>query len=141
MPKFYELSEEYSNYLKDARSAIFPVLSDEFKKGIDDSLGKLKIANDIYQSGDWQSNSSLNEILTVFFADAINLKIGTEWATVEDEYGTDLVIKMPGYEIYISPFSVIEKKIGTEELDLFYMYEWLCNKLTEMRDSGEYKKS
>ena len=48
---------------------------------------------------------------------------------------------MPGYEIYISPFSVIEKKIGTEELDLFYMYEWLCNKLTEMRDSGEYKKS
>jgi len=59
------------------------------------------------------------------------------WVTVEDEYGRDPAVELPGTTILVFPLTMISKRIEQgEEVDIYDLFDGLCTKVREMKANG-----
>jgi hypothetical protein len=90
---------------------------------------KLKLLDTILKSG-WIEPAETVKLQTlgITLGDAFIQKMGFEWVTVEDEYGRDPAIRLPGTSLLLFPLTMISKRIENgEEVDIYDLFDGVCN--------------
>ena len=75
--------------------------------------------------------------LGLMLGEALRKLSRTEWAMVEDEYGRDYALNVPGTSILIFPMTMISKRIEDgRAVDVFALVDFALRKIEEMIDEG-----
>lgn len=73
----------------------------------------------------------------IVFGDAFVQEMGMEWVMVEDEYGTDPAVRLPGTTIIIFPLTMISKRVERgETVDVFDLFNGVID-MIEQREKTE----
>ena len=77
------------------------------------------------------------QCLGVTFGDALVQGAGLSWIMVEDEFGRDPALELPGTSILLFPLTMISKRIENgEEVDVRAMYSGVRERLKEFAADG-----
>jgi hypothetical protein len=72
--------------------------------------------------------------LGITFGDALAQKLGFEWVAVEDEYGRDPALRLPGTTLLLFPLTMISKRIERgEEVDVVRLFRAMCDQVEQAR--------
>jgi hypothetical protein len=78
--------------------------------------GRVKLLQLIVDSGQIPVEETVKlQCLGTYLGQAIVERTGWKWCVVEDEYGTDLAIQIPGKTAWIFPVTMISKRIEDGE--------------------------
>jgi hypothetical protein len=70
--------------------------------------------------------------LGITLGDALSQRMGWEWVAVEDEYGRDPALKIPGSTLTLFPMTMISKRIEKGELvDVHKLFSGVIQKVTD----------
>jgi len=108
-------------------------------RGQYDSLeGKLRLLDTIVRSKWIERNETVKlQCLGITLGDAVVQEFAMRWVTVEDEYGRDPAVELPGTSILGFPLTMISKRIEQgEEVDIYDLFDGLCTKVREMKANG-----
>jgi len=108
-------------------------------RGQYDSLeGKLRLLDTIVRSKWIERNETVKlQCLGITLGDAVVQEFAMRWVTVEDEYGRDPAVELPGTTILVFPLTMISKRIEQgEEVDIYDLFDGLCTKVREMKANG-----
>jgi len=108
-------------------------------RGQYDSLeGKLRLLDTIVRSKWVERNETVKlQCLGITLGDAVVQEFAMRWVTVEDEYGRDPAVELPGTTILVFPLTMISKRIEQgEEVDIYDLFDGLCTKVREMKANG-----
>jgi|SRR6187399_625796 hypothetical protein len=108
-------------------------------RGQYDSLeGKLRLLDTIVRSKWIERNETVKlQCLGITLGDAVVQEFAMRWVTVEDEYGRDPAVELPGTSILVFPLTMISKRIEQgEEVDIYDLFDGLCTKVREMKANG-----
>jgi hypothetical protein len=77
---------------------------------------KLRLLQTILDAG-WiePSETAKLQCLGITLGDALAQELGMEWVMVEDEYGRDPAIRLPGTTVILFPLTMISKRIEKAE--------------------------
>lgn len=77
------------------------------------------------------------QCMGIVFGDAFVQEMGMEWVMVEDEYGTDPAVRLPGTTIIIFPLTMISKRVERgETVDVFDLFNGVID-MIEQREKTE----
>jgi len=63
--------------------------------------------------------------------------LGMEWIMVEDEYGRDAAVRMPGTTIILYPLTMISKRVERgEDVDVFDLFNGVAAQVDELQRQG-----
>jgi hypothetical protein len=125
--------------LSKRRAVIAELLSNEDDCGeyIDPS-GKLAFLNallelDVFEPTDTYQLQSMGVVLGDVFVEGL----GFEWVMVEDDYGRDPAVRVPGTSILLFPLTMISKRIENgEAVDTIELFNAVAEKLEEIKAEG-----
>lgn len=102
--------------------------------------GKLTLIQRILDSGEIGQKESVKlQALGNYFGLAICEFTNWQFEVIEDEYGRDLSIKMPGTTAWIHCTSIISKRVETgEDVDVFALFALVIPKLREVGNDERY---
>ena len=97
--------------------------------------GKLVLLNTILKSNWIEPTETLKlQCLGITLGDIFVQDMNFEWIEVEDEYGTDPALQLPGTSILIFPQTMISKRIENGEVvNIYEFYEGLKTRILEIR--------
>ena len=130
MPKpgqiFERLTPDDEERLRTQRAVIERYLDNDEKSRISYSQapGKLRLLRAILKAKTIDvSNTYGLQCMGVVFGDAIVQECGWLWRMVEDEYGRDPCVKVPGSSMILFPLTMISKRIERgEEVDVLALF-------------------
>ena len=100
--------------------------------------GKLALLDHIIRAG-WIAKTETWKLqsLGITLGDIFVQDLGLNWVTVEDEYGRDPAIQLPGTSILLFPLTLISKRIERgEDVDIRDLYAGLRQMISEQRMAG-----
>jgi hypothetical protein len=103
--------------------------------------GKLVLLQAILDAG-WIDKSETVKLqcLGVALGDALAQELHMEWITVEDEYGRDPALRLPGTTIMVFPLTMISKRIEDgESVNVEELFEGVCEHVAELRKNPELR--
>lgn len=104
-----------------------------------DSLeGKLRLLDTIL-GAKWIKPSETFKLqcLGITLGDALVQELGMRWVSVEDEYGRDPAVRLPGTSIVIFPLTMISKRVERgETVDIYAMFSNVCSRVRELARDG-----
>ena len=100
--------------------------------------GKLRLLDTIVRSNWIEPSETVKlQCLGVTLGDAFVQELGMCWVSVEDEYGRDPAVQLPGTSIVLYPLTMISKRIEQgEEVDVYATFSVICAKVRELVASG-----
>ncbi len=96
---------------------------------------KLRLLDAIIQNG-WIEPSETWKLqsLGITLGDAFVQRCGFEWVSVEDEYGRDPALRLPGTTIILYPLTMISKRVEKgESVDVYSLIDGVAQKADEVR--------
>lgn len=109
---------------------------DENSQGEYDSVnGKLILLDTILKSGWIEKQETVKlQSLGVTLGDVFVQESGFEWIEVEDEYGLDPAIMLPGTKIILYPLTMISKRVENDEaIDVYNLYNGIQKIVTDIQ--------
>jgi hypothetical protein len=77
------------------------------------------------------------QCLGITLGDAFVQELGMSWVSVEDEYGRDPAVQLPGTSIVLFPLTMISKRLEMgETVDVYAMFASVCSKVRELAERG-----
>lgn len=77
------------------------------------------------------------QCLGIVLGDAFVQELGLEWIMVEDSYGRDPAIRVPGTTIALYPLTMVSKRIEKgESVDVFDLFNWTAQQIEKMKQEG-----
>jgi len=74
------------------------------------------------------------QCLGIVFGDALVQECGVEWRAVEDQFGRDPCVVIPGTTLVVFPLTMISKRIEKGgRVDVFDLFNWTAAKIGELR--------
>ena len=104
--------------------------------------GKLGTIRAILKAGTFKP-SETNEVqsLGVVFGDALAQHLGLKWVMVEDKFGRDPGLSVPGTSIQVYPLTMISKRVERgEKVDIFHLFNATLETVAKLKKSQKYKK-
>lgn len=101
----------------------------------DDYEHKLRLLDTILQNR-WIEPTETWKLqsLGITLGDAFVQRCGFEWVSVEDQYGRDPALRLPGTSIILYPLTMISKRIEAgESVDVYAMIDGISQKVDELR--------
>ncbi len=100
--------------------------------------GKLALIDAILANNWVEPTETLKlQCLGITFGDALSQELGLEWHMVEDEYGRDPALTLPGTSIAVFPQTSISKRVEAgERVDVFALFKSACESIRGLRRSG-----
>jgi hypothetical protein len=100
---------------------------------------KLRLLDGILKNKWIQPTETLKlQCLGVTLGDALAQKVGLEWVAVEDEYGRDPALRLPGTSFILFPLTMISKRIEKgEQVDVFELFRGICEFVESKGDQRE----
>lgn len=89
------------------------------------AAGKLGTINAILNAGAFKPDQIYElQCLGIVFGDALVQELKVEWVMVEDEYGRDPALRVPGSSGLTFPLTMISKRVERgEKVDVFALYD------------------
>jgi hypothetical protein len=97
-------------------------------------VGKLELLGTILDSK-WVApdETAKWQCLGVTLGDALAQELGMRWVAVEDEFGRDPALELPGTTVVIFPLTMISKRIERgDEVDTRELFDGICAKVREV---------
>lgn len=74
------------------------------------------------------------QCMGIIFGDALVQHIGLEWKAVEDEYGRDPCLQLPGSTVVLFPLTMISKRIERgEKVDVFNLFNQSVHEVESLK--------
>lgn len=100
--------------------------------------GKLGIIRAIIQQGIFKPNQKCElQSLGIVLGDAFVQELKMEWIMVEDDYGRDPALRLPGTSVIMYPLTMISKRIERgERVDVFELFNGVAARVQELSRLG-----
>lgn len=101
----------------------------------DDYDKKLWLLDTILRSGWIEPDETWKlQSLGITLGDAFAQRCGFEWVSVEDSYGRDPALRLPGTSIILFPLTMISKRVEAgESVDVYAMVDGIAQKVDQIR--------
>jgi hypothetical protein len=99
------------------------------------AAGKLGLLRALLDQKVFQPSQTYElQCMGIVFGDALVQYSGAEWRAVEDQYGRDPCVQIPGSTDILFPLTMISKRIEKGEApDVFDMFNWSIAKIEELK--------
>ena len=78
----------------------------------------------------------------IVLGDALVQQLGVEWRAVEDEFGRDPCVQLPGTTIVLFPLTMISKRIEQgEHVDVFDLFNRAANEIESLKNIADKSKN
>lgn len=100
--------------------------------------GKLGLLRALLAQNVFQSTQTYElQCLGVVLGDAFVQELGMEWVTVQDEYGADPAVRLPGTSIILFPLTMISKRVERgEQVDVFDLFIGAAAQIDTVKRQG-----
>ena len=107
------------------------------------AAGKLGTIRAILEAGVFSDDQTYElQCLGIVLGDAFVLDMGMEWVMVEDKYGRDPALRLPGTSILTFPLTMISKRIERgESVDVFDLYNGVAANMEKMKEAGALRST
>ena len=125
--------------LLDQRTLIERMIADESdRENYETPSGKLALLNAILKQTVFSPTDTYElQCMGVVLGDAFVQGLGLEWVIVEDSYGRDPALRMPGTSIIIYPLTMISKRLEREKaIDVIELFGVLAEEIEQMKADG-----
>jgi len=131
-----ELTDDDEARLREQRAVVERYLGNEASRDkYKTAAGKLGTLRAILQAGVFKSDQTYElQCLGIVLGDAFMQELGMEWVMVEDEYGRDPAVRVPGTTIILFPLTMISKRVEKgEQVDVFALFNGVASQIDELR--------
>jgi hypothetical protein len=138
--KITALTEVDQIRLRDQRAVVERYLGDQdSKQKYKTAAGKLGTIRAILQGGVFKPRQTYElQSLGIVLGDAFVQELGMEWVMVEDEYGRDPAVRMPGTSVILYPLTMISKRVESgEQVDVFELFNGVAAQVDELKRQGK----
>src|SRR5258708_15100178 len=92
-----------TRYIADDKSML------NYQKG---GAGKLGLIRALLDAKVFSASQTVElQCMGIIFGDALVVELGMEWIMVEDQYGRDPAVQLPGTSIIVYPLTMISKRV------------------------------
>jgi len=133
------LTEDDNKRLREQRAVVEQCLDNEdSKQKYKTAAGKLGTIRAILEGGVFKREQTYElQCLGTVLGDALVDELGMEWIMVEDEYGRDAAVRMPGTTIILYPLTMISKRVERgEDVDVFDLFNGVAAQVDELQRQG-----
>lgn len=137
--KVTALTEADQNRLRDQRAVVEKFLPDEdSRQKYQAAAGKLGTIRAILKGGAFKPDQTYElQCLGVVLGDTFVQDMKMEWVMVEDQYGRDFAVRLPGTTIILFPLTMISKRIERgEQVDVFDLYNAAAAQVESAKKRG-----
>ena len=99
------------------------------------AAGKLGLLRALLERKVFQPTQTYElQCMGIVLGDALVQHCGVEWRAVEDQYGRDPCVQVPGSTVVLFPMTMISKRVEKgEAVDVFDVFNWTVAKIEELR--------
>lgn len=122
--------------LRTQRSVIEALIRDEDSRlKYQTPAGKVGLIRAILQKDIFTPTQTYElQCLGIVLGDAFAQELKMEWITVEDEYGRDPALRLPGTSIILFPLTMLSKRIERgEKIDIFDLFNGVAAEVDKVR--------
>lgn len=132
--KILPLGKSDHDRLKAQRAVVEAFLDEESLEKYQRPAGKLGTIRALLAAKVFRPSQTRElQCLGIVLGDALVQELAMEWVMVEDEYGRDPAIRLPGTTIIPFPLTMISKRVEKgEEVDVFELFNWVASQIDEM---------
>ena len=100
--------------------------------------GKLGTIRAVLDAGVFRPDQTYElQCLGIVLGDAFVQELKMEWVMVEDEYGRDPAVRLPGTSIVLFPLTMVSKRIeGGESVDVFDLFNNAAAHVEQLKGTG-----
>ena len=135
-----ELNDEDRDRFRRQRAVVEQHLGDneENRRKYETAAGKLGTIRAILQADVFNADQTYElQCLGIVLGDVYVQDLGMEWVMVEDEYGRDPAVRLPGTSIILYPLTMISKRIERgEQVDVFELYNGVAAEVEKLKAQG-----
>jgi hypothetical protein len=114
--KIGPLSVELAAHSEKQRSWVRDHYDEGARHNYETVEGKLRLVETILDAGWIKPEETWKlQCLGITFGDALAQQFGLDWISVEDEYGCDPALQVPGTSVILFPLTTISKRIERGE--------------------------
>jgi hypothetical protein len=139
MQKISTLTTEMAQYIEAKRDWVRNHYAPEAIDNYNTVDGKLKLLDTILKSN-WIEKDETYKLqsLGITLGDIVVQDMSFVWMEVEDEYGTDPALQLPGTSVILFPLTMISKRIETgQAVDIYELYDGLKEKVDEIKHEAQ----
>jgi len=134
------LTTEDQKRLQDQRAVVEKYLGDnaESRQKYQKVAGKLGLIQSILDANAMKADQRYElQCLGIVLGDALVQEWKMEWVMVEDNYGRDPAVRLPGTSMILYPLTMISKRAERgENVDVFDLFQGVSEKVDEMKRNG-----
>ncbi|MCW2601816.1 MAG: hypothetical protein JWM02_3645 [Frankiales bacterium] len=133
------LTAEDEDRLAEQRTTLEQYLGDErSKESYKTAAGKLALLHALVEQRIFQRTQTYElQSMGVIMGDTFVQELGMEWVLVEDSYGRDAAVRVPGTSILIYPLTLISKRIEKgEQIDVFDLFNGIAHEVETLKKQG-----
>jgi Domain of unknown function (DUF3806) len=137
--KVTKLTDADQQRLRKQRAVVEKYLADDAsRQKYETATGKLGTMRAILQTNVFKPNQTYElQCLGIVLGDALVQESKMEWVMVEDQYGRDPAIRLPGTTIILFPLTMISKRIERgEKVDVFELFNGMAAQVDDIRRRG-----
>ena len=137
--KITALTEADEQRLRDQRAVVEAYLrKDVAREQYRTAAGKLATIRALLNANVFKPDQTYElQCLGIVLGDACVQQMEMEWIMVEDEYGRDPAVRMPGTSIIVFPLTMISKHIERgETVDVFEMFNTTATMVEDLQRKG-----
>ena len=124
-----ELTPEMTQNIEAKRTWVKNHYSPEAINEYDTVAGKLTLLNTILKSNWIDKNETVKlQSLGITLGDIFVQEMNFFWVQIEDEYGTDPAIQLPGTTIILFPLTIISKELKLDKTLISMTFTMACKK-------------
>lgn len=130
------LTGEDEQRLRDQRAVVEAFLkNDDSKQKYQTAAGKVGTIRALLDAGVFNRDQRYElQCLGIVLGDAFVQELRMEWIMVEDQYGRDPAVRMPGTSIILFPLTMISKRMERgEKVDVFEVFNGVAAHVEDLR--------
>jgi Domain of unknown function (DUF3806) len=130
--KITELTDADQERLLDQRAVVEKCIADEgSRQNYQTAAGKLGTIRAILHENAFKPDQTYElQCLGIVLGDAFVQDLKMEWVMVEDEWGRDPAVRLPGTSVILFPLTMISRRVERGEMvDVFDLYNGIAAEL------------
>lgn len=137
--KVTTLTDADQQRLHEQRAVVEKYLADDVsRQKYQTAAGKLGLIRAVLQANVFKPNQTYElQCLGIVLGDAFVQELKMEWVMVEDQYGRDPAVRVPGTTIIMFPLTMVSKRIERgEKVDVFELFNGVAAQVDDIKRRG-----
>ena len=125
--------------LAQQRAAMEKYLGDDrSRQNYQTAAGKLGLLRALIEQRVFKPTQTYQlQCMGIVLGDAFVQELGMEWVMVQDDYGRDPAVRLPGTSTILFPLTMISKRVEKgQQVDVFDLFNGVADQLEKLRKKG-----